>query len=167
MAFLTELLQDPEFWITAAFIGFIALAIYYRFHTHIGEALDKRAQSIKAQLEEARRLREEAETLLATYQRKRREAEREAEDIVAHAREESERQAAAAKKAMEEMIERRSRMAEEKIAQAEAEALKQVKVVAAEVATRVARRVIVDSLDEAKARDLIDQAIADLDKNLH
>lgn len=160
-------LRDPEFWVAASFFGFAAVIVYYRLHAHIGEALDKRAQSIKAQLDEAERLREEAETLLASYRRKRREAEREAEDIVTHAREEAERSATAAKKAMEEMIERRGRMAEEKIARAEAEAVKQVKVTAADVAARVAHRVIVDSLDEEKAQALIDQAIADLDTNLH
>ena len=113
---------------------FIGVIIYVGAHKKIIEALDHRSARIKAELDEARRLRDEAAKLLAEYQRKQREAEREAEAIVADAKAEAERVAAEAHAKMEEFVARRTKLAETKIGQAEAQALADVRAAAAEAA---------------------------------
>ena len=85
-----SILMTPEFWVAVAFFGFVGLLIYYRVPAMIGKALDDRAEAIRQELDEARRLREEAQELLADYQRKTREAEEEAKAIVEQARREAE-----------------------------------------------------------------------------
>ena len=114
------MLLEAETWVAIAFIVFVGLLGYLGVHRMLAKALDDRAVRIKAELDEARRLKDEAAQLLAEYQRKRQQAEGEAQEIVAGAKAEAERMAVEAKAKIEEFVERRTRMAETKIAQAEA-----------------------------------------------
>ena len=123
---MLHLLGEAEFWVLVAFVIFVGVLIKVGTHRMIIDGLDGRAARIKTELDEARRVREEAQALLAEYQRKRAEADREAEAIVSAARDEAERVAAEAKSKVEDFVARRTKMAETKIAQAEAQALADV-----------------------------------------
>jgi F-type H+-transporting ATPase subunit b len=124
--------------------------------------LDARAARIRGELDEARRLREEAERLVAEYRAKQQQALAEAEAIVAHATAEAERIAAQSARDLEQALERRQRMAEERIAQAEAKALAEVRAVAIDVAISAAREVIAAEIDTRRGAALIDQSIVAL-----
>ena len=132
----------------------------------ITSALDERAVRIRSELDEARRLREEAEQLLADYRRQEREAVGEAQAIVAHAKEEAERIAAQAARDLEQSLARRQRLAEERIAQAEARAAAEVRAAAVDTAIAAAREVIASEVDERRGGALIDSAIAALPERL-
>lgn len=119
--------QNPQFWVLVAFLIFVGLVLYYRVPAMIGKMLDERAEAIRKELDEARRLREEAQALLADYQKKAKEAETEAKSIIDQAKTEAETLAAEARKALAENIQRRSKLAEDKIARAEAQALSEVR----------------------------------------
>ena len=110
---------DAEFWVAVAFVVFLGVLAYLGVHETLVKLVDQRRDRIKAELDEARRLKEEAQALLAQYQRRQREAEQEAAAIIAGASAEAERMLAEAKTKMEEFVARRSSMAETKIAQAE------------------------------------------------
>ena len=157
----------PEFWVLVSFLGFVGLVLYYKVPAMIAGMLDKRAADIAAELDEARRLREEAQQLLASYQRKQREAMKEAEDIVTQAKAEAEQLAKETRANMEAQVDRRTKLAEDKIAQAEAQALNDVRSTAAEVAIGAARRVIADKVDAGKDAKLIEKSISDLASKLH
>ena len=129
-------------------------------------SLDERAARIRAELDEASKLREEAEQLLARYQQREREAAAEAGAIVAHAREEAERIAAQSVRDLDEALVRRQRLAEERIAQAEAKALDEIRSVAVDVAIGAAREVIAAQIDEERGAALLDAAIAALPQRL-
>ena len=161
------MLATPEFWVLASFVLFIGLLVYLRIPGKVAAMLDERAARIARELDEARKLREEAQRLLAEYERKRRHAEKEAEAIVVQAREEAEAFAAETRDKLTETIERRGRMAEEKIAQAEAQAVKEVRSAAAELAIAAATRIIAGEVHGAKADQLVDVSIADLKDRLH
>ncbi len=161
------MLESTSFWVGAAFFGFIALVIYYGAPKMIAKALDDRAEGIRAELDEARRLREEAQNLLAEYQRKQRDAETEAQDIVAQAKHEAELLANEARDKLKETLERRTKLAEEKIVQAEAQAIKDVRTHAAEVAIAAAGQLIADGLSKEKADSLIDDSIKGLSSKLN
>jgi F-type H+-transporting ATPase subunit b len=158
---------DATFWVAVAFLLFVALCIYMGLHRTIIDALDQRSARIKAELDEAVRLKEEAQKLVAEYQRRHQEAEREAEAIIASARTEAERVAAEAKVKMEDFVVRRTRMAETKIAQAEAQALADVRAAAAEAAVAAAERILTESAKGKVADDLIGQGIRDLKAKLN
>lgn len=132
----------PEFWVLVAFVIFLGLLVYLGVPGKILHALDNRAVKIRAELDEARSLREEASRLLADFARRREEAEREAETLVANARIEAERVAAEAKLAAEQFVARRTAMAEQKIAQAEAQAVADVRAAAADAAVSAAAKVL-------------------------
>jgi F-type H+-transporting ATPase subunit b len=114
------MLGEAEFWVAVAFVIFVGVLIYFGIHNLITGALDQRTARIRADLDEARRLKDEAAALLAEYRRKQQTAEREAAQIVAGAKAEADRLAVEAKTRMEEFVARRTKMAETKIAQAEA-----------------------------------------------
>ena len=135
---MLEAMQETENWVALAFILFLALLVYLGVHRKITDSLDGRQARIKAELDEARQLKEEAQALLAEFQRKGREAEKEAEAIIAGAKAEAERIAAEAKTRMEDFISRRTKMAETKIIQAEAQALADVRSAAADAAVAAA-----------------------------
>ncbi len=158
---------DPTFWVAVSFFAFIGVVLFYKLPAMAAKALDKRSEDIANQLDEARKLREEAQTLLAQYQRKQRDAEAEAQDIVAAAEAEAKRTAADAEQALEASIARREQLARDKIAQAEAAAVKDVQAVAVDVATEVARKLIAEGLAPEKAGELVEESIRDLPKHLH
>jgi F-type H+-transporting ATPase subunit b len=164
---MMHMIQEPEFWVAVAFVLFIGVLIYAGAHKKVTDALDHRAARIKAELDEARRLREEAGKLLAEYQRKQREAEREAEAIVADAKAEAERVAAEARQKMEEFVARRTKLAEAKIGQAEAQAVADVRAAAADAAVAAAEKILRDTAKGKVADDLIAQGIADMKAKLN
>ncbi|MEQ8267230.1 MAG: F0F1 ATP synthase subunit B [Parvibaculum sp.] len=157
----------PEFWVLISFLGFVGLVIYYKVPGMVAALLDKRAADIAAELDEARRLREEAQQLLASYQRKQREAMKEAEDIITQAKAEAEQLAKETRANMETQVERRTKLAEDKIAQAETQAINDVRATAAEVAIGAARRVIADKVDASKDAQIIEKSISELASKLH
>jgi len=160
-----ELLHEGEFWVLVAAVLFVAL-FGRRIFAAVGGGLDARAARIKGELDEARRLREEAERLVAEYQAKQQQAAAEAEAIVAHAKTEAERVAAQAARDLEQMLQRRQQMAEERIAQAEAKALDEVRAAAIDIAVIAAREVIAAQVDERRGSALIDEEIVALPQRL-
>jgi F-type H+-transporting ATPase subunit b len=160
-------LQQPEFWVAVAFVIFLGVLGYVGVHRKVTEALDDRAARIRAELDEARRLRDEAEKLLAAYQRKQGEAEQEAAAIVAEATAEAERVAAEAKGKMEEFVARRTKLAETKIGQAEAQALADVRAAAADAAVAAAEKILTATAKGKVADNLIAQGIADVKAKLN
>ena len=161
------LLASPEFWVAVAFFGFVGLIVYFKVPVRVADALDMRAGKIRRELDEARRLREEAQAILADYRRRQAKADEEAESIVALARREAETLAEETRRALQEQLERRTRSAEDKIARAEADAVAQVRARAVELAVAAAERLIAKKLDEDKAAALIDESIADLARKLN
>jgi F-type H+-transporting ATPase subunit b len=162
---MMHLLADPEFWVLVAAAIFVA-AIWKPARKALIGSLDERAARIRAELDEARKLRDEAEQLLAQYQQKEREAAAEAEAIIAHAQEEAERIAAQSARDLEQALARRERLAEERIAQAESKALDEIRAVAVDVAIGAAREVIRAQIDEERGAALLDAAIAALPQRL-
>jgi F-type H+-transporting ATPase subunit b len=162
-----DLIHDPEFWVLVAFVLAIAVVVYFRVGDVVKKALDERAAKIREELDEARRLREEAQQMLAEFQRKQRDALKEAEEIAARAREDAERLGAQGRRDLEAAIERRRQMAEEKIAQEEAKAVAEIRAVAVEVAMAATRQILAKQLDERRRSELIDQAIQALPGRLH
>ena len=158
---------DPVFWVMIAFIGFVALLIYYGVPGAVGKALDDRATAIRADLDEARRLRDEAHALLAAYQRRSREAEDETKTILEQAKREGEALAAETRKNLQESVERRTKLAEEKIERAEAQALSDVRTAAVESAIAVAEKILKSRVAGATANTLIENGIRDLDGKLN
>ena len=157
---------NETFWVALAFVIFVA-AVYKPVSRKLAEALDSRAQKIKLELDEAVRLREEAQALLAGYERRQNEALKEAEDILAHAHEEAERQTRQAGEALDELIRRREVQAVARIARAEEEAVADVRNAAVELAIATTRKLISSELKEDRAHALIDEAIAELGDKLH
>lgn len=163
---MPEFMHDAEFWVLIAFIIAIAFLVY-KVKDMVGSTLDARAAKIKSELDEAQRLREEAQAKLAEYQRKQRDALKEAEGIVAQAKAEAERAAAQGARDLEAAVERRRRMATEKIALAEAKALAEVRNSAVDLAIAAVGRVLAQDLDATRRSALIDEAIAGLPPTLH
>ena len=157
---------DAHFWVDVAFILVVVLA-WRPVSRAIGAALDARSAKIKARLDEAHKLREEAQEMLATYQRKQRDAMKEAEAIIAHAKAEAERLAKQAAKDLDASMKRREQMALDRIAQAEAQAVREVQNLAVDVAIGAAQKVIGDSMSAAQTAQLVDAAISDLPGKLH
>ncbi|HEY6834525.1 MAG TPA: ATP F0F1 synthase subunit B [Pseudolabrys sp.] len=161
------MLQDTEVWVTLAFLVFAGVLIYVGVPKLVTKALDERAARIKAELDEARKLKEEAAQLLAEYERRRHEAESEAEGIISGAKAEAERMAIEAKVKIEEFVARRTKMAETKIAQAEAQAAADVRIAAAEAAVAAAERILTLEAKGERANALIAKGIEDVRKKLN
>ena len=158
--------SDPEFWTSVAFVLLVVL-IGKKIWTAATAGLDTRSARIGDELDEAQRLREEAQHLLAEYQRKQRDAAKEVEAIVAHAREEAGRLRVHAAEALEAVVARREQQASDRIAHAEAEALAEVRGAAVDLAVAAAAKLLAETLD-AKASDaLVDEAIVGLPERLH
>jgi len=164
---LIELLGDAEFWVAVAFVLFVGGMGYLGVHKTVAKSLDDRAGRIKAELDEARKLKEEAAALLAQYQRKRQEAESEAQEIIAGAKAEADRLAIEAKAKIEEFIARRTKMAETKIAQAEAQATADVRAAAADASIAAAEKILTQQTKGALAGELIAKGIDDVRKKLN
>jgi F-type H+-transporting ATPase subunit b len=152
-------LFEPEFWVAVSFFLFLGTVIYFGLHKKIATALDARAASIAKELDEARRLREEAEKVLADYRRKQGDAAKEAEGIVTLASKEAEILAAETHRSMKEHFERRMKLAEDKISRAEADALREVRAAAADAAVAAAQTVIAEKLTPEAADKLVKQGI--------
>lgn len=157
---------DNSFWATVAFFIFIGLMIYLKVPGMITKMLDDRIGQIENDLDEAKRLREEAQALLAEYERKRIAAESEAEDIVTAAKEEAEQMAKDARIALDDMVTRRTKAVEDKIAQAEAQALAEVRARSADVAVEAARVLLQGQMAET-GDDLVDAAIKEVGSKLN
>jgi F-type H+-transporting ATPase subunit b len=161
-----HLFAEPEVWVLLAVVVFV-IGVWKPARRVILGRLDARAVRIRDELETARRLRDEAQEALAGYQKQQRQAAAEAEAIIAHAKAESERIAAQAARNLEETLERRRRLAEERIAQEEAKALAEIRGVTVDVAIAAARQVIIAELDEQRGAALLDAAITALPQQLH
>ena len=159
--------KDTYLWIILALILLFAILAYFNVPATIGKALDGRAEAIRKELDDARKMREEAQQLLADYQRRAREAEEEAKEIVAQAKREAEALATETRKALAETVERRTKAAEEKIARAEAQALGEVKTAAVDAALAAAERILKGKIVGADAGSLIDQSIRDIKGRLN
>jgi len=155
-------LEDATFWTGVAFVVVVGLAFFLGVFKKAAATLDQRSRDIADDLDRARRLREEAQELLATYQRRQAEAEQEAEDIVEQAKRDAKRLEEAARDKIAEQIERRTKAAEDKIARAEAQALAEVRGKAADLAAAAAERIIRDRMDGAAQTALVDKAISGL-----
>jgi F-type H+-transporting ATPase subunit b len=162
-----EFLQEPEVWVGVGFVMVIALLVYVGAPKLIGGMLDARSAAIKAELDEARRLREEAAALLEGFKQKAAGAEKEAEAIVVEAKAEAERFAQESRVALKSLIERRAQSAQDKIAQAEAAALAEIRALAADAATAAAEKIIVARMDAKRTGELIAQSIKDLPSKLN
>ncbi|MER8480889.1 F0F1 ATP synthase subunit B [Mesorhizobium sp. M1163] len=154
-------------WATVALIIFLGIAIYIKVPGMIAKALDARADKISSELEEARRLREEAQQLLGQYQRKRKEAEQEAAAIVAAAKREADMLAAEAHKKTENYVARRTALAEQKIGQAEREAIGEVRASAVDIAVEAARALLAGKIDAKAGADLFNASLQDLKSKLN
>jgi F-type H+-transporting ATPase subunit b len=161
-----SLLADPHLWINIGFIIFL-IAAGPKIWKALAALLDQRAMKIKAELDEAQKLRDEAQALLNDYQRKQKDAIAEAEAIVSAASANAARQARDAAANLEASFARREKLALEKIAQAEQAALADVRREAVDVATAAARKLIAQALDDTRANSLVDAAIKDVEKRLH
>lgn len=157
----------PETYVALAFFIVVGMAIYFGVHRALIAALDMRREKIKARIDDAHRLREDAQEMLAVYQRKQRDALKEAEEIVAHAKAEAGRMAEQAARNLEESLKRREQQALDRIAQAEAEALKEVRNLAVDIAMTATRRLIAETLSAKQAAGMVDAAIKDLPGKLH
>ena len=162
---MMPLFGDPEFWVLIAVVVFV-VGVWKPARKAILGGLDARGVRIRDELDAARRLREEAQQALAAYQKQEREAAAEAEAIVTHAKAEAERIATQAARNLEETLERRRRLAEERIAQEEAKALAEIRAITVDVAISAARQVITAELDDQRAAALIDAAIVALPQQL-
>ena len=160
-------LSNTDFIVLVAFILFIAVLFYFKVPGMISNMLDARATGIQAEIDEARALREEAQTLLASYERKQKEVQEQADRIVAQAKTDAEAAADKARADLALSIERRVAAAEEQIASAQAGAVKEVRDTAATVAVQAARDVIAKQMTAAEGNALIDAAIGEVDAKLH
>ena len=160
-------LANTNFVVLIAFLLFVGVLLYLKVPSLLGGMLDKRAEGIEAELEEARALREEAQTLLAGYERKQKEVQEQADRIVTQAKEEAKVAAEQAKEDLKTSIARRLAAAEEQIASAESSALKEVRDRAVSIAIGAAKDVIAKQMTAAEANKLIETAIEDVDAKLH
>jgi F-type H+-transporting ATPase subunit b len=161
------MLSDPEFWVAVAFVILIGVFVYFGIHRTVLKSLDHRSDRIRAELDDARRLKDEAAKLLAEYQARHAAAEREARDIVESAEAEAERIASEAKAKMEDFVARRTKTAESKIALAEAQAVADVRSAAANAAVTAASTILSQSVKGQVADDLLAKGIAEVRQKLN
>ena len=159
--------EEPEFWVAIAFVLLMGVFAYFGIHRTVLTALDHRSDRIKAELDDARRLKDEAAKLLAEYKARYATAEREAEDIIASAKAEAMRIASEAKTKMEDFVARRTKTAESKIALAEAQALADVRAAAANAAITAASTILSQSVKGSVADDLLTKGIAEVRAKLN
>ena len=158
---------EPEFWVAVAFVILLGVFAYFGIHRTVLTALDHRSDRIKAELDDARRLKDEAAKLLAEYKARHATAEREAEDIIASAKAEAERIASEAKTKLEDFVARRTKTAESKIALAEAQALADVRAAAADAAVTAASAILSQTVKGPIAEDLLAKGITEVREKLN
>jgi F-type H+-transporting ATPase subunit b len=159
--------MDATFWALVALIIFLGIVAYLKVPAMIAKSLDERAERIRNELEEARNLREEAQQLLAEYQRKRKEAEQEAEEIVSAARHEAGLLVEEAKKKTEDYVVRRTTLAEQKIAQAERDAVTEVRASAVDIAIEAAEKILTSKVTAKTSADLFKASVQDIKTKLN
>lgn len=164
---MLSLIYNATFMVGVSFVLFLALLWYLGVHKFLAQKLDERADTIRKELEEARRLREEAQELFAEFERKQKEVEGQAEEIIAHAKIEAEQAAERAKADIAGSIERRLKAADEQIAMAEANAVTEVKNRAVTVAIAAAAEVLSKRIGAAEDAVLVEAAIKDVGAKLH
>lgn len=160
-------LYNTNFVVLIAFLLFVGVLIYFGVPKLLGDTLDKRAADIQSELDEARALREEAQALLASYERKQKEVAEQAERIVEHAKMEANEAAELAKVDLQKSIERRLAAADEQITSAQTSAVKDVRDRAIQVAVEAAAEVVAKKMTAAEANKLIETSIADVETKLH
>ena len=164
---MTGLLANPEIWVALGFVAIIAIFVWQGVPRMIATMLDARAAAIKAELDEARRLREEASLLLESYRAKSAAAEKEAAAILAEAKAEADRFSTESRKQLRVQLERRTQLAHEKIAQAEAQAMAEIRAAAADTAAAAAEKLIAARLDANRAAALVAQSVKDVSEKLN
>lgn len=160
------MLNDPTFWVAVAFVVFVGLMIWKAAKPILG-GIDARAERIKAELDEAQRLREEAQKTLAEYKRKQRDAAKEAEDLLANARHEADLLRNQAAEDLKQTLARREKAALEKISQAETQAVQDVRAKAVDIAIAATAKLLSENVDPQRDQAMVDQAIKDLGRRLH
>jgi F-type H+-transporting ATPase subunit b len=159
--------QDPAFWVAIAFFGFIALISYFKVPSMVTKQLDDRADKIRAELDEAQKLREDAQALFADFQRRQREALNTADEIIARAREDADILKKESIAELEVSLKRRQELAEAKIRQAEEKAVSEVQNIAVDVAIAAASKLMQDGLKDDKSDELVEQSIKNLGTQLN
>ena len=159
--------QDPTFWVLVAFIGFVGVLVYFKVPGMVIKGLDARAEKIKADLEDADALLKEAQDLLASYQKKQREAADEAQEIKARAKEEGKRIVENGRARLEDSLQRREKLAMDRITQAEASALDEIRARTVDIALDATRDLLADNLSDHKANAMLDDAIKELSGRLN
>ena len=162
-----ELLHEPEFWVAVGFVLVIAILVWKGVPGMVGKMLDARSAVIAAELGEAKRLRDEAVALMADYQKRAAGAEAEAQSIINDARADAERFAAESRASLKAQIERRAQAAQDKIAQAEAAAMNEIRALAANAAAGAAEKLIAARMDDKRAAQLIESSIKDIGGKLN
>ena len=160
-------LHNTNFVVLLAFLVFIGVLVYFKVPQRLAGLLDRRAEGIRSEIDEARALREEAQTLLASYERKSREVQAQADRIVEQARQEAREAGEQAQRDLDAQVARRIEGAEEQIAQAQAAAIREIRDRAAQIAVAAAREVIAERMDEQRQAALVDQAIETVQAKLH
>jgi F-type H+-transporting ATPase subunit b len=159
--------MNPTFWVGVSFAILLALMVRAKVPGMITKALDDRAAGIRSEIEDARRLREEAEKLLADYKRKHAAADAEAKAIIDNAKREAEALAAETRRSLTEGLERRTKLAEDKIARAEAQAVAEVRSASVDIATTASERLLAEKMAGATGGTMVDQSIRDLKTRLN
>jgi len=167
MEFVKSILKEPDFWEGIGLLIVIAFFLWWRVPAFLAAALDRRAEAIVKELEQASQIRKEAEQVLIEYRQKATAAKSEAEHILQETKAEAERYAAEARAQLQAQMERRAKMAEQQIAQAEARAMAEIREAAANAAAAAAEKLIAAHLDDSKSRALIDSSIKDLAAKLN
>ncbi|MGD0865713.1 MAG: ATP F0F1 synthase subunit B [Rhizomicrobium sp.] len=167
MELVKEILQEPDFWEGLGLLIVIGMFLYLGVPGMITGALDKRARDIEAELTQALQLREEAEVVLTNYRERAKEAGKEAETILKDAKADAERFAEEARVALKAQLERRAKQAQDRIAQAERQALLEIRTLAADAAAAAAEKIIGSRIDDQKAGALIAQSLGELPAKLN
>jgi F-type H+-transporting ATPase subunit b len=159
--------MDNSFWAFVGLLIFLGIMVFMKVPGMMAKGLDARGEKIKADLDEAKRLRDEAAALLEEYKKKRKQAEADAEEIVAAAKRDAETTAADAKRKTEEFVKRRTAMAEQKIAQAEADAVNAVRATAVDIAVAAAGKILGGKADPKLQAELFKQSLGDIKARLN
>ena len=159
--------QDPTFWVLVAFIGFIGVLVYFKVPGMVTKALDARAEKIQMDLEEADALLKEAQDLLASYQKKQRDSSDESQAIQARAREEAKRIVENGRLRLEESLQRREKLAMDRITQAEASALSEIQALTVDIALDATHELLATNVSDDKANAMLNDAIKELPDRLN
>ena len=164
---MSHLIQDPIFWVATAFIAFILVLVYLKIPLTVGAKLDKRANKIKAGLDETEALYKDAQDLLAAYQKRQRDATKEAEDIINQAKAEANRMLDQGRVRLAETLTRREQLAKDRIAQAETAAIDEFRIRTVDIAMDATQKILAKGLATAKSNNMIYAAIKELPVKLH